>query len=278
MIGLFLAAALASPNECLPCHAEEVMEWGQSRHAMSATNANFQASVGRAQFRGWCMGCHLPTPDGVSCAVCHTTPHEPEPALHTVALCGSCHQFTLPAFHPMATEVAVQNTVREWEEHGGGTSCQHCHFRDTHQLPGAHDRAFVRAAISVNTEVVDNRLKVRIGAHQVGHTIPTGDPFRRLEFQVCRTPSCEVVLHRTVLMRLFHGPTWGVHTDTTLSPKSPTHLSLDLVASAQWWRLVYHLAEDALVDTLPPEEVGFTVHSGPIERQESTPAPRSHPR
>ena len=255
-----LAVALAGPDDCAECHDAVVAQWRESRHATSYSNANFQASLEIATLRSWCVGCHLPTPDGVSCASCHPEPHD-GPAT-TVDTCASCHQFELPQRHPMFSEVPVQNTVAEWKVHGAGKTCQDCHFDGTHRLPGAHDPAFVRGAVTVKLKVEERRYSATLETVDVGHTVPTGDPFRRMELQLCASPACNRILTRRFIGRVFGGPAWHLERDTALVPEVPTLLEGRVPSGARWWRLWYQLAEDHLADGLPEAEVGYVVHEG----------------
>jgi len=166
----------------------------------------------------------------------------------------------------MASDIPVQNTGSEWLEHGDGVTCQSCHYDGTHRLPGAHDPAFVRQALSVELSVEDGQFNAQIAVSNVGHTVPTGDPFRRMELQICSTSSCGQPLSRSVIRRDFRGPKWHLERDSTLTPGVPREISGTVPASATWWRLYYQLAEDRLVTALPEEEVGYTVHEGPLPK------------
>ncbi len=174
LVGAGLVAchhAEAEPSTCATCHPAEAASWEGSRHAHAADNAAFVRSFADAK-PGWCQDCHRA--GGVSCAACHTAD---TPATDT---CGACHEFDLPQ-----DQGAGQHTVTEWSSSRAGTEgrgCERCH--DPHAVSGAYDLEGLRARTSVAARRVGSAVVATITFDGVGHAVPTGDPFRRLEFQV----------------------------------------------------------------------------------------------
>ena len=168
----------------------------------------------------------LAASDGVSCAVCHVrrgsvlagpsgagaAPHAvtPTAALATSEYCAACHEFGFVSAHgpgatPVETRELQQSTYSEWRSQTArGTTterCQGCHMplvantdgngthRD-HRFAASRDEAGLARAIAVDVRAA------RVGDHDVvtatltpkgvGHGLPTGDLFRRLELVVWR--------------------------------------------------------------------------------------------
>jgi hypothetical protein len=120
---------------CAPCHAEQVDEWRQSRHSVSATNPIFTAAWRRWP-AGWCVNCHAPIAaeqrsilgheaqpgatyppnawidsgsDGVSCAACHLR--------DGVILTSRAATAAADAVHPTRVDPALVD----------GRACATCH-------------------------------------------------------------------------------------------------------------------------------------------------------
>ncbi|REG27728.1 hypothetical protein ATI61_10963 [Archangium gephyra] len=57
-----------------------------------------------------------------------------------------------------------------------------------------------------------------VRARDVGHRVPTGDPFRRLRLRLCREPACASPIATRFLMRRFEirGDGWTLGEDTTV--------------------------------------------------------------
>ena len=204
---------------CEPCHAAIVAEWRGSLHAASWTEPVFQAAYVREPL-SFCRNCHAPmnegkTPrglaarEGVSCVTCHVRDGEilggagvatAAAGLHPVrkgvtndsAFCGSCHEF---GFHMDGVETAQlqQSTMSEWRERiaDGRTvkSCQDCHMpsvdgHKSHTFAVRRERGAIAKALKVNVTVHGSMLIATVTAVDVGHSIPTGDLYRRLELRV----------------------------------------------------------------------------------------------
>lgn len=248
-----------SAARCQECHEAEHAAWSASRHAHATTNANFAAAVVHSPLAGWCRDCHAPLRDrglddeGVNCAVCHvrdgtvlgTAPFDPAgiaahrlrdtPALQD-QLCAGCHEFTGPGGGD-----ALQSTWTEWQASGSEQSCASCHL-DGHRFRGAHDLQLLQDAVQIEPIAQGVRLQV---APELGHRLPTGDPFRRLELSLCADDACEQVVSRRWFWREYtgSGDAWQLTTDHTLGPGDTVVLRHE---RARAWRLTYWLADPTL--------------------------------
>jgi hypothetical protein len=154
--------------------------------------------------------------DGISCAVCHViegvivssrvsgeAPHDvrADPAFGTEAQCAG-HSVAFPPSVRVAPGQALQDTISEWQRSGAPGACQDCHMplrgdldassvvpsgrpHRSHLFPGARDDALLSSSLRVTATArcVNGRTRVelRLEAGAVGHDVPTGDVFRRLE-------------------------------------------------------------------------------------------------
>jgi len=87
---------------------------------------------------------------------------------------------------------------------------------------------------------------VTLGLRGVGHAFPTGDPFRRLEWQVCADADCGEVTFRKSFAIVHQGPKWHVYKDTRLFPDVPQQFSFPKGEVAQ---LIYHYEDPVLGDS-----------------------------
>jgi hypothetical protein len=205
MTGLPLSCAASRPapaepslpkQECATCHSEIATEWQRSAHRRSYENPIFRAAVA-LEPTPFCRGCHAPEADpqappsaaaralGVACVSCHPRAHEGG----ATRTCDGCHQFGFPN----RPSVPMQNTVAEHARSSfAERSCQSCHMPRVRGGDGrihvSHDvtvsPSMVRQALIVDVERTEpSALTVRLRAGVVGHAVPTGDLFRRLEVE-----------------------------------------------------------------------------------------------
>jgi hypothetical protein len=278
---------------CAECHEAQHAAWTRSRHAQAWTDPLFRASFARARMRGWCRNCHVPLveqqrvmgahPDdplvveGITCVVCHVrggvvlaarapsadarVAHaiREEPALRSPEFCGGCHQFAQPVldqFPLRDTPVWAQSTVLEWERSGARTTCQGCHF-ETHESGGGHDLERLRKALVVQV----NQRTLTLSLKDVGHRLPTGDPFRQLVLEACAGP-CAPALASWRFRRTFElqGQLVRERGDTRLTPGEARSVTLPEGATRWQLRLVY--AEPGLEERVAPEHVSAVFSEG----------------
>jgi len=239
--------------------------------------------------------------EGVNCAACHVrggevlTAREPdlaalsahpmrrEPKLATSEFCGGCHEFNVPVrdAHPFRySDTPMQETLSEWASSSAaarGVTCQGCHMPEgRHTFPGAHAPGLVAGALSVSFSREEGRLVAEVRSRDVGHRVPTGDPFRRLRLRLCREPGCAEPLATRWLMRRFskREDGWVLAADTTVpveteSTQPVRRLEFPLTAplpEVLHWRLDYLLSEPepALEERVPSEELCLPLHEGTV--------------
>ena len=299
---LRVSLATAPPETCAGCHSERAAEWGSSRHAVAFTNTAFQVSWSRTE-SPWCEACHADSsrPHGIGCASCHSGGDSlvadapsllarlAHPIRHSEALtderaCERCHQFSLPSpgaltsgVDPMPfAETPSQDTVGEWRRSSAqqrGSTCVSCH--DPHAAEGAHDREFMREAISVEAHYDGVNVTATVRAEGVGHAVPTGDPFRRIELAICGPAPCEVPLASVFLERTrrAEGTDWVVVSDTRIpAPVGDQRASertfvltpgVPLPPGARF-RLVYRYPEPVLEQSLSRDDRYFVIDQGTL--------------
>lgn len=163
---MFQAEYREDPSEgCVDCHADAARRPGQSRR------------------------------DGVSCSGCHAPRTKPEATSlpEGVAMCARCHQFDFAALGTSGWSAydrtdPVQETVSEWTRSraaADGRTCASCHMPEgKHAVLGTRDPDFVRRALRVSAHRTATFLVIVLQAADVGHSMPTGDMFRRLRVRV----------------------------------------------------------------------------------------------
>jgi len=209
--------AAAENKKCEECHAEIAAEWRGSLHHQAWDDPVFLKAYALEPLP-FCRACHVPEADpahlppeparrlGVGCVTCHAPEGEISSAhgqtatatrhasrkdarLATAQACQGCHQFEFPE----PQEAAMQGTL---EEHKASRfeklACQECHMplvaspgggkhRD-HDFSVIRDPAMLRSAISVRaSRDSDVAITITLSAARVGHAVPTGDMFRRIE-------------------------------------------------------------------------------------------------
>lgn len=215
-------AAVQLNRTCERCHEAEAAEWRGSLHQRAHVEPAYQRSFAIEPLP-FCRGCHAPEgPEaeeptqavgelGVGCVTCHVveggilavpreTPHPAVPQAHEVVrdarfgtsdACASCHEFAFPGSSGARRDELMQSTVTEHRESAArDVSCASCHMplaagRRSHGFAASRDVAILRAAIRADVERVSaSVVRVTIAPVGVGHALPTGDLFRRLEISV----------------------------------------------------------------------------------------------
>lgn len=267
---------------------QEPMSWCIYCHAPLPAQVE---ALTLAQGPGTKRRATVPTPlvaEGITCAVCHIRdgfilsagvpsraallahPARQAAQLARAEFCGGCHQFNVPYDDPPLRYTAepMQDTLSEWQRAAAseqGQRCQDCHMpRGSHAFPGAHNREFLRAAISARVErLTDGGIAVRLRAQGVGHNVPTGDPFRRLRLLFCSEPTCAEPLSELPFGRIFRKVDGGsrVIADWTIPPTAAgqaAERSLvihELGSEATSWRLIYSYAASGTERYLPTQDI-----------------------
>lgn len=221
--------AETSDARCISCHEEAAASWRSSAHRTAFVDEVFQAEWGPTR-QAACVRCHAPLADpeapgeaaelGVSCVTCHVrdgevlathaSPAAPHPirvddSLSTEAACAGCHDFSFAAVAPTRHHVSapLQRTVHEWSEVSDRGTCQRCHMREGHAMPGARDPELLTRSLAVEATAHDTPRGTMVTlalTSRAGHAVPTGDMYRRLEVRAWRDGEAPT---RTTLMRRF---------------------------------------------------------------------------
>lgn len=279
---------------CAKCHDEAATGFRASRHSRARTNAIYVANHAQEPMR-WCDGCHAPLgagEDGIGCASCHVRDgavlaprHASAAALREHATevfdglsderaCERCHQVAFPAgkAEPVTlSKFPMQNTVEEWRASGASRTCVGCHMPEgTHRITGGHDLERVQRALEAQVSALgEAELKLTLRNRAAAHSVPTGDPFRQLELELCVDDDCERVVARHRFGRTIEraGETWAITRDWTVPAKTeagPGERSFDVAwpEQARAWRLSLRYVGDATVPLLPPALVSMELFRG----------------
>lgn len=214
------AAALAQNSACESCHTEISKEWRGSLHRLAYVEPSYQRALQREPLP-WCRSCHAPEANaerppprelaelGVGCVTCHVVDDqilaggsdEPSPSAHPVlrelgrtpaGACESCHEFEFPDRALRKRPLLMQSTVSEHAASSEAAQrCASCHMQRAtdghmrHDFTSSRNLERMSRAVHVEARRVDaNRVTLTLEARGVGHALPTGDLFRRLEVGV----------------------------------------------------------------------------------------------
>jgi hypothetical protein len=191
---------VARNERCMSCHADIASEWRASMHHASFDDAVFRASWAREPAT-FCVKCHAPEDRslsgrpsalaslGTACTSCHFG-HE-KTATDSRA-CAGCHEFPFPGREtsPAMTD-QMQRTISEHALSAeSSVSCASCHMpvvsgphgkHKSHAFGGGTDPSWIRTALDVRASREGSRVTITLAPGHVGHAVPTGDLFRRLE-------------------------------------------------------------------------------------------------
>ncbi len=270
---LWLALMLAA-GPCEGCHLDVHAAYAKTLHFRAHDDAAFVASWKRVSNRPWCSTCHDPTRSGrgLTCELCHEDvarnleghEHRPNPELSNPGFCAHCHQFLAP--EPWLATVPMQNTVAEWEaarEKGETRTCVGCHFAGVeHGMHGGHE---AKSALVVSATT---KGCVTLSAPDVGHSVPTGDPFHQLVLRVCEDAACrKIIASRWLRRNVVASDAGAVELEDTRVPAGVLGSRTECFPSSTWrattWQLEVVHAEAGLEDG-PPEERSRVVGKGAL--------------
>ncbi|WP_255215847.1 NapC/NirT family cytochrome c [Pseudenhygromyxa sp. WMMC2535] len=193
----------------------------------------------------WTAGDKASPPVELGCA----RPIARSPAFAGPQACARCHEFDFPDSAIRAQPLAMQSTITEHRASlASERACIDCHMPegDAHRFPGAHDPRMLRRALRVRAWRDGRRVTLDLSPGLVGHAVPTGDLFRRLEVSLLAVDAAgeERVLGRRWLGRRFaprHQPSGLTTTDEIEDSRvGPEGLSLrfalpsELAGNLQW--------------------------------------------
>lgn len=181
--------------------------------------------------------------EGVSCSVCHVrdahvlgataVPTAAAESAHAMraateiaasAYCAGCHQFDFPdaqGHRRQGSSEPMQDTFGEWARSAVSADrheCQECHMpwrvgangrrHRSHAFPGVRDAALMHDAVRVSVRAWRDRGQLTIDATLtpgvIGHSFPTGDLFRAIEFSANCAGSNAIPI-RITMLRAFGG-------------------------------------------------------------------------
>ena len=212
---LFSSVAVAAPvgaARCVACHAEIAREWEASGHRRSGTDPAYVTAVAKEPLP-FCRGCHVPSGDasqptpvaiaerGVGCTDCHVDVDAGHGASGRTAAppargCAACHEFRFAASPGLMQRTATEHAASAF----ASTACASCHMPSSGTRPHrdhrfqVDDAMLARALVADVTPAGATRVALRIRSGAVGHAMPTGDIFRRLEVRVVATGGAGEVL------------------------------------------------------------------------------------
>jgi hypothetical protein len=197
---------------CPSCHVTQTTHWQSSQHASAWSSAAFQTAFATEPLPA-CEACHAPEAQNeleIGCVTCHVEPgeariwtageqleHDRErgcalpisrsPAFAGPQACAACHEFEFPEPHPSGRTPLVQSTVAEHAASAASSrSCSSCHMPNerSHAFPGAYDPEMLRRSLEIEARREADALVLALRPGIVGHAVPTGDLFRRLEIRI----------------------------------------------------------------------------------------------
>jgi len=231
---------------------------------------------------------------GISCVTCHVSgshilaaplsgasePPAPEehavtrdPRFASVAACARCHEFEFPDRVLRAEPEWMQRTVAEHALSAFTVApCATCHMplvitaaerHRSHRFQQGRDEEILRRSVAIAAKRLDAaRIQLTLSPRNVGHAVPTGDLFRRLELSAEVGGEDHVLLARQTrhLARHFRSRMVASTALKTVARddrpggmdhgQRPVVITLDLGEPAQGrpihWRLVYQRVEHPL--------------------------------
>lgn len=297
---IFSVAFQHSPYRwCVHCHAPLPEQFVQVE-PLTRDRQYRETSVGKKQ-KGFSVQQRALLAEGINCAVCHVrqgrivtgnkpTPeakkHHPnihwDPRWKGGEYCAGCHEFsfTKKLTEPThVTGVLAQDTYQQWLHSFAkkkGKTCQSCHMhKGGHRFPGGHDVEFVRKALQIRVQWQGKHvLHVELTAKRVGHTIPTGDPFRRLRLDICVDQGCQKILVSRTIHKIFvmNKQGWSVGQDLrvpTPAKNATGRLSFSLALPKQirkiYWQLTYFYVEFPHHSYLNPQDISQRLYAGMLD-------------
>lgn len=194
------------------------------RHCHAPTAKSVDDTAGLTEAVG-CLTCHVRDGQVLAAEKPAQTASQgaaPHPILRTAKLndtraCATCHEFGFlaapvkygkPRFESMELQ---QTTLSEWHKSSAGAAkqpCQNCHMGPKltdHTMPG-HTPEMLQQAVKIDVSLHKSGqnwdIAVTLLAAQVGHAVPTGELFRRLEW-------CAFDASGAAVARESFGRTWN---------------------------------------------------------------------
>ena len=153
-----------------------------------------------------------------------------------------------------------------------GMGCQDCHMPEgAHTFPGAHDVDLLRRSLNATVRQVGQTYAVTLHASGIGHRVPTGDPFRRVVFELV---NAEHVVYSHTLWRHYRmgEESFDLVEDTTIAtPEKGLDTTHGLIAEPTQeptgWRLWMYFGDQRFENKLEPHQVRSLIASGKLGGQ-----------
>lgn len=216
----------ASFDRCDRCHVAIAAEHARSMHARAAIDPLFRRELARVPDPTFCLACHGADrdPPGLGCESCHgdeiilatrasgRAPHPVRvaPSLGTDEACAGCHQFDFPG----RVGEPMQATLNEASLLGPERArCVECHAGSSghaFEVSDAMLAASIHTTATAQREGEEVHVRLTLRAGEVGHAVPTGDVYRRLEVRAWLVGAAGS-LRRATLSRVFRAAPDGLH-------------------------------------------------------------------
>lgn len=267
-------------DRCERCHVAIGAAHARSLHARAAIDPLFRRELARVPDPALCVGCHGADrePAGMGCDSCHgvdgeiraahssgRAPHpvRVDPTLGSDEDCARCHQFDFPGRPGERMQATLDEAMLLGPERPRCITCHAGTLGHTFELSDAMLAASITATATARRESAVVRVRVVLRAGGVGHAVPTGDVYRRLEVRAWLV-GVSGSLRTETLSRVFRRELDGLHEldDRRVPPGGARAVELALPlsdrlhASEVRWAVEWH--------ALPREE---------LERSDETSAP-----
>ena len=263
--------SVANTTGCATCHAVEASEWDGSLHHGSFTDADFQQSFA-IEPTTFCFDCHAPQANheqgdvagsggGIGCTSCHSVGSrhgDGTKTAVTTSTCTGCHEFAFPG-----RPEPMQATLTEHERSPfSGVACATCHLpraadghRD-HRFDITRNPELLRAALDVRSVRSTRGVAIVLSTRNVGHSMPTGDLFRRLRVVVRAEDAGGALLgeEEILLGRRFDERHRMQIEDTRLRSGEERHLGVEKPWIAEAHRVTVEIRYERVAQTLERED------------------------
>ncbi len=216
----------ASFDRCERCHVAIAAEHARSMHARAAIDPLFQRELARVPDPTFCLACHGADrdPPGLGCGSCHgdevilatretgRAPHPVRvaPSLGTDEVCAGCHQFDFPGRAGEPMQATLDEATLLGPERARCVDCHAGASGHAFEVSDAMLAASIHTNATARREGTEVHVRLTLRAGEVGHAVPTGDVYRRLEVRAWLVGAAGS-LRSATLSRVFRAAPDGLH-------------------------------------------------------------------